>query len=72
MSRNRYGVKDAVDSYRTINGARYEAWLYFPSVARIKAYRAAGIRCRRQGEELFVHQMDVDEARKLDAVLGDK
>lgn len=67
--RNRCGVKDAADCWRTINGHHYVAWMSVPSQQRIDAYRAHGIRCRRFGEELFVHHLDTDEAGKLDQKL---
>lgn len=52
---------------RTIGGYEFEAWLSFPSADRIKAYRAAGVRCRRFGSELFVYVLDTDDAKKVDA-----
>lgn len=70
--RNAHGVKESANCYRTIDGARYDCWISCPSAARVTAYRAAGIRCRRQGEELFVHQMDTDMAAAIDAKMGDK
>jgi len=54
---------------RTIGGYEFEAWLSFPSADRLKAYRAAGVRCRRFGSELFVYTMDTDDAKKVDARL---
>lgn len=66
-TRNRYGVNDAIDCYRTFNGEKYPAWMSFPSSDRVKAYRAVGIRCRRQGEELFVHIDDRWLAEAVDA-----
>jgi hypothetical protein len=68
--RNGAGVNDAANCYRTINGARYIAWLSFPTSERIEAYRAAGVRCRRFGEELFVHLLDEDDAKTVDAQVG--
>lgn len=65
--RNRYGCNDAADCYRTIKGARYVAWMSVPSMDRIAAYRQAGIRCRRFGDELFVHEADVSAAADVDA-----
>lgn len=58
MTRNRQGVKDSADCWRTINGEPYVAWLRCPSAERIQAYRDAGLRVRRFGEELFVHDDD--------------
>ena len=69
-TRNSAGVNDATDCYRTINGQRYIAWTSFPSADRIAAYRAAGGRCRRFGEELFVHLLDEDDAKTVDAKIG--
>lgn len=70
--RNPFGVKNCADMYRTFNGEHYGQWMSFPSVARVKAYRAAGVRCRRIGEELYVHHMDEDDASKVDAEMGDR
>ena len=64
--RNQHGVKESINCYRTIGGYRYDAWLSAPSKDRIAAYREAGIRCRRFGEELFVHQLDTDMAAQVD------
>lgn len=61
------GYKLASDLYRTINGAPYIAWMSFPSVDRIAAYRARGIRCRRFGDELFIAESDQDAARVVDS-----
>ena len=69
--RNSSGVNDAIDCIRTVNGVKYIAWMSFPTEARIKAYRAAGVRCRRFGEELFVHPMDEEDAQKVDRALED-
>lgn len=60
------GVKLASDCWRTINGHHYEAWISYPSEERIKAYRSNGVRCRRFGEELFVHTLDTDQAKEVD------
>lgn len=60
------GVAYSCDCYRTIKGERYIAWLSAPSDDRIKAYRDAGIRCRRFGEELFVRELDKTSAEQLD------
>jgi hypothetical protein len=60
------GVKLSADLYRTINGEHYECWMSFPSEELIAAYRKAGIRCRRIGSELFVHVMDIDQAREIE------
>lgn len=65
--RNRYGVNDAFDCYRTFNGEKYPAWMSFPSSDRVMAYRTAGVRCRRLGDELFVHWADRQLAAEIDA-----
>lgn len=67
---NPNGVKDSADMWRTFDGAHYPAWLICPSKERVAAYRAAGIRCRRIKDELFVHHMDTDEAAKIDSQMG--
>jgi len=65
--RNPHGVNDAIDCYRTFGGERYPAWMSFPSAEHIAAYRAAGVRCRKIGEELFVHEDDINLAGRVDA-----
>lgn len=65
--RNRHGVNDAIDCYRTFNGEKYPAWMSFPSSDRILAYRTVGVRCRRLGDELFVHIDDRYLAAAVDA-----
>lgn len=67
MTMNRYGVKDASDCRRTINGLLYLAHMSCPSAERIALYRKAGIRCRRQGDELYVAFLDQDQANDIDA-----
>lgn len=71
MTRNAQGLKDSINCYRTVDGYRYDAWISCPSQDRIAAYRAAGIRCRKFGEELFVHQLDTDMAASIDRKLDD-
>ena len=66
-TRNRFGCNDAFDCYRTFNGEKYPAWMSFPSSDRVEAYRRAGVRCRRQGDELFVHFRDLKLAAEVDA-----
>ena len=63
---NRNGVKASSDMWRTIAGVSYVAWLSYPSPDLIAAYRANGVRCRRLGQELFVHHMDRAFARSID------
>ncbi len=72
MVMNRYGVKNASECYRAIKGFRYIAWMSFPSANRIREYRSVGCRCVRRGDELFMHHMDEELARKVDLKLGDK
>lgn len=64
--RNKFGLKDQIDSYRTIAGERYVAWMSYPSDARIAAYRSASVRCRRFGVELYVHEHDQRLASAID------
>lgn len=64
--RNSYGVKDASDCWRTVAGVRWGQWVSFPSPARIVAYRGAGLRVRRFGEELHIHPDDRARATELD------
>jgi hypothetical protein len=64
--RNSHGVKASCDCYRTIKGHEYQAWTSCASDDRIAAYRKAGVRCRRFGDELFVHVFDTEEAARVD------
>lgn len=66
--RNAHGLKASCDCYRTINDHIYTAWLSCPGTDRIAAYRKAGIRCRRFGDELFVHSNDLARASDVDAI----
>lgn len=68
--RNAHGVKDQIDCYRTIAGERYISWMSYPSDACITEYREAGIRCRRFGVELYVHEADTRYAKAVDASQG--
>jgi len=58
-TRNRHGVKDGAECYRTINGARWEWW-----PENIELFRTAGCRCRKMpdGQGCFVHPDDTDKA----------
>lgn len=71
--RNHFGVKDSANMWRTIGGEIYPHYTtVFDDGERLAAYRAAGIRARRFGEEIFVHhadgrrafQVDIDEQNK--------
>lgn len=64
--RNSSGVKWQTDCYRTINGDRYIAWMSFPSGGIIHAYRNKNLRCRRFGDELYMHVQDQDCAAQID------
>lgn len=63
--RNRHGVKDASDCWRTIDGEHFIAWMSFPSQEYIAALRKAGVKCRRFGDELFIREADKDAAAVL-------
>lgn len=63
-TKNAAGVKDGAAMYRTINGVRWDWW----SAGNIDQLRAAGIRCRRGGGEVFVHPDD--EARAWEITFG--
>lgn len=65
-TRNRHGVKESCDQYRTIKGAHHVAWSVNPSAERIAAYKAAGVRCALRGDDLYVHHMDTDDAATVD------
>jgi hypothetical protein len=60
------GVAYSADCYRTVNGIRYTAWMFYISEDRIAAYRKAGIRCRRFAGELFIHPDDEAAAEQID------
>lgn len=64
-TRNPAGVKDSANLYRTFGGAHYVHWEIDPSADYIKALRAAGVRCRRVGCELFVHHEDQKKAEPV-------
>lgn len=57
-TKNGSGVKDGCDCYRTINGIRWH-WWPAPNVDQL---RAAGLRVRRYGREVFVHPEDEERA----------
>jgi hypothetical protein len=65
--RNQNGVKASCDLYRHFNGELFVAWLIYPTAERIAAYRAAGVRCRRLKQDLFIHDDDRNLARDIDA-----
>lgn len=64
---NHSGVMDSSVLYRTFDGELYPQWASDWSQKRAKTYRAAGIRCHRVGEEVFVHHADQERARAIDA-----
>ena len=64
---NQNGVKDSANMWRTYGGEHYGHWAICPSVERITAYRAAGIKCRRVKDELFVREADEAKAAELDS-----
>jgi hypothetical protein len=64
--RNQYGVKDQIDCYRTIKCEHFIAWISYPSSERIKAYRTAGVKCRRYGDELYIRAADKQRAIDVD------
>jgi len=66
--RNQHGYKDTADCIRHFNGEEYVGWMAAISPDRIAAYRAAEIRCRKVGADLFVHHMDLNVARDVDRV----
>lgn len=60
-AKNASGVKDGANMYRTIKGVR---WGWWPT-GNIEPLRAAGIRCRKSGGEVFVHPDDDKRAWDL-------
>lgn len=69
MHRNRTGVKCSDRLWRTVRGVHYVQWRSCPTDDEIRRYRSCGVRCRRFGVELFVHQDDQDIARRVDTEL---
>lgn len=67
--RNANGVKDSSETYRTFGGEHYACWTA-GDIHRIDraAYKAAGIRSRKVGDDLFVHHEDRMRAAEIDAV----
>ena len=68
--RNGFGANDTTDCYRTVGGERFIGWGGGMSVLRIAAYRAAGVRCRRFGDDLYVRETDAAIAMDVDGQLG--
>ena len=67
---NNHGVNETTACYRTIKGERYVGWTSGASTNRVAAYRAAGVRCRRLGDDLFVCHADEAKAKQVDAQVG--
>lgn len=65
--RNSHGVKFSSDCWRTIRGVRWGNWMSCPGAEIIALYRAAGVRVRRFGEELYIHPDDHEKASAVDA-----
>lgn len=63
--RNGQGVKWSADCYRTVNGQHFVHWMAFIPEGMVDAYRAAGIRCRRFKDDLFIHPEDTRAALKI-------
>lgn len=73
--RNDHGVKDCCDIYRTVAGERWSQYSDYPGDDRVKAYRAAGLRCRKLRmndgyEALIMHPSDWVRAGRIDADLA--
>lgn len=54
--RNGLGFNDTTECYRTFGAAKFVGWCAGMSKQRIAAYRAARVRCRRFGDEVFVRE----------------
>lgn len=70
--RNDAGVKDCCDVYRTVAGERWSQYSDYPGDDRVKAYRTAGLRCRKLKMSdgyvaLIMHPSDWDRAGRIDA-----
>lgn len=68
--RNQHGVKHMSDTWRTIGGQHYMHWSLVPDDDRVKLYRAAGVRCRRFGVDIFIHHEDQAAATAVDKKAG--
>lgn len=66
---NAYGLKNSCDMYRTFDGVRYIQWENDFSERRGKAYRSAGVKCRRVLGELFIRESDRTLAQTVYASL---
>ncbi|KAF6596662.1 hypothetical protein G9G39_06250 [Cronobacter sp. EKM101R] len=62
LRRNQHGVKSSCDTWRTFNGQLYEHFTSCDAELVSEKLRSAGIRCRRVGCELYVHQNDIEKA----------
>jgi hypothetical protein len=63
-TRNRNGVKNSINRYRTFDGELFVCWSAGDATADVAAaYRRGGIRTRLVAGEMFVHHTDTAKAR---------
>lgn len=55
-----------MSEYKRIDGSDFVPWLVNPSADRIQAYEEAGLRLHIEGDTLYVHCFDEDDARRID------
>lgn len=67
---NHAGVKNSANMWRTFGGELYPHYAIEPTEEQIAAYRAAGVKCRRVGVELFVREADQALAAQVDQQHG--
>lgn len=60
-------IKHQTDQYRTINRQRYICWFDggHDAGGEIKKLRAAGVRCRKFGDAVYIHPSDKNLAAQL-------
>lgn len=64
--RNRNGVNDSADCYRTVGGVHFICWTSDWDKKLVTAYRRAGVRCRIFVGEVFIHSEDQTKAASVD------
>jgi 2-keto-3-deoxy-6-phosphogluconate aldolase len=69
-TRNGFGFNDTTECFRTFGGEKFIGWGGGISKARIAAYRAAGVRCRRLGDDVYVREADSAKAVDVDSQVG--
>lgn len=63
---NHFGVKNSANMWRTIGGIVWPHYAIVEGDGHAAEYRAAGVRARRFGAEIFVHPDDQAKAELVD------